>query len=144
MKKKLLIVLVTAILGLQLVGCGNSVENTRDNTVNKEVTSDSKNVVHNDGLTEDLADVYLDIREEYLEVTKDKDMNDWNEAKREAYDDLNKIKARATKEDNNINQSISDIEELITKYQNNLDGKMKDLTEIQNLEGKIKKILFNK
>lgn len=144
MKKKLLIVLVTAILGLQLVGCGNSVENTRDNTVNKEVTSDSKNVVHNDGLTEDLADVYLDIREEYLEVTKDKDMNDWNEAKREAYDDLNKIKARTTKEDNNINQSISDIEELITKYQNNLDGKMKDLTEIQNLEGKIKKILFNK
>ncbi|WP_300348218.1 hypothetical protein [Clostridium sp.] len=144
MKKKLLIVLVTAIFGLQLVGCSNSVENTRDNTVNKEVTSDSKNVVHNDGLTEDLADVYLDIREEYLEVTKDKDMNDWNEAKREAYDDLNKIKARATKEDNNINQSINDIEELITKYQNNLDGKMKDLTEIQNLEGKIKKILFNK
>lgn len=71
-------------------------------------------------------------------------MNEWNEEKADALKDLKEIKAMTPESDKNINQAISDIEQLIDKYQNSLDGKGADPTGIQNLEAQIKQLLFDK
>ncbi|MDU7965221.1 MAG: hypothetical protein E7J22_14145 [Clostridium perfringens] len=110
MKKKLLVVIISAIMGLQLVGCGSS------NDSSNKTTSDNKN----------------------------KQMNEWNEEKADALKDLKEIKAMTPESDKNINQAIADIEQLIDKYQNSLDGKGADPTGIQNLEAQIKQLLFDK
>ena len=146
MKKKLLVVLISAIMGLQLVGCGSSNDSSKSNaSENKPVATDSnKKVVDNDSLTNDVAEVYLDVKEEYLEVLQNKEMSEWKEDKAEALKDLNNIKAMTPKDNNNINQAITDIEQLIDKYQNALDGSGADPTGIQNLESQIKQLLFDK
>lgn len=146
MKKKLLVVLISAIMGLQLVGCGSSNDSSKSNTSeNKPAATDSnKKVVDNDSLTNDVAEVYLDVKEEYLEVLQNKEMSEWKEDKAEALKDLNNIKAMTPKDNNNINQAITDIEQLIDKYQNALDGSGADPTGIQNLESQIKQLLFDK
>ncbi|HHD2751830.1 TPA: hypothetical protein ACOTG0_000586 [Clostridium perfringens] len=146
MKKKLLVVLISAIMGLQLVGCGSSNDSAKSNaSENKPAATDSnKKVVDNDSLTNDVAEVYLDVKEEYLEVLQNKEMSEWKEDKAEALKDLNNIKAMTPKDNNNINQAITDIEQLIDKYQNALDGSGADPTGIQNLESQIKQLLFDK
>ncbi|MDZ5254744.1 hypothetical protein [Clostridium sp. LIBA-8841] len=147
MKKKFLVILISAIMGLQLVGCGNSNDSSNANASNNKpaATTDNKSkVVDNDSLTNDVAEVYLDVKEEYLEVLQNKEMNEWNEAKTEALKDLKDIKAMTPETDKNINQAITDIEQLIDKYQNSLDGSGADPTGIQDLESQIKQLLFDK
>lgn len=147
MKKKLLVILISAIMGLQLVGCGSSNDSSKaNNSDNKQVTStDDKNkVVDDDSLTNDVAEVYLDVKEEYLEVLQNKEMNEWNDAKAEALKDLKDIKAMTPESSKNINQAITDIEQLIDKYQNALDGSGADPTGIQDLQSQIKQLLFDK
>lgn len=147
MKKKFLVILISAIMGLQLVGCGNSNDSSNANASDNKpaATTDNKSkVVDNDSLTNDVAEVYLDVKEEYLEVLQNKEMNEWNEAKTEALKDLKDIKAMTPETDKNINQAITDIEQLIDKYQNSLDGSGADPTGIQDLESQIKQLLFDK
>ena len=148
MKKKLLVVLISAIVGLQLVGCGSSNDSsnktTSDNKPATTTESKSKVVVDDDSLVNEVSEVYLDVREEYLEVLQNKQMNEWNEEKADALKDLKEIKAMTPESDKNINQAIADIEQLIDKYQNSLDGKGADPTGIQNLESQIKQLLFDK
>lgn len=147
MKKKFLVILISAIMGLQLVGCGNSNDSSNANASDNKpaATTDNKSkVVDNDSLTNDVAEVYLDVKEEYLEVLQNKEMSEWNEAKTEALKDLKDIKAMTPETDKNINQAITDIEQLIDKYQNSLDGSGADPTGIQDLESQIKQLLFDK
>ena len=147
MKKKFLVILISAIMGLQLVGCGNSNDSSNANASDNKpaATTDNKSkVVDNDSLTNDVAEVYLDVKEEYLEVLQNKEMNEWNEAKTEDLKDLKDIKAMTPETDKNINQAITDIEQLIDKYQNSLDGSGADPTGIQDLESQIKQLLFDK
>lgn len=144
MKKKFLVVLVSAIMGLQLVGCGSSTETAKANTDNKPAATDTNKVVDDDSVTNDIAEVYLDVREEYVETLQTKDMGDWNEAKKEAEKDLKDLKAMAPKDNKDANKAITDIEQLITKYQNALDGKGSDPTGIQDLESQVKQLLFDK
>ena len=141
MKKKLLVVIISAIMGLQLVGCGSSNDSSNKTTSDNKPAATTENkskVVDDDSL------VYLDLREEYLEVLENKQMNEWNEEKADALKDLKEIKAMTPESDKNINQAIADIEQLIDKYQNSLDGKGADPTGIQNLEAQIKQLLFDK
>ncbi|EGT3615432.1 hypothetical protein FHH43_04190 [Clostridium perfringens] len=147
MKKKLLVVLISAIMGLQLVGCGSSNDSSKANASDNKpaATTDSKSkVVDDDSLTNEVAEVYLDVKEEYLEVLQNKEMSEWNDDKKEALKDLNGIKAMTPETNKNINQAITDIEQLIDKYQNALDGNGADPTGIQNLESQIKQLLFDK
>ncbi|ELC8443443.1 hypothetical protein QYB59_002487 [Clostridium perfringens] len=147
MKKKFLVILISAIMGLQLVGCGSSNDSSKANASDNKpaATTDNKSkVVNDDSLTNDVAEVYLDVKEEYLEVLQNKEMSEWKDEKAEALKDLNNIKAMTPKDNNNINQAITDIEELINKYQNALDGSGADPTGIQNLESQIKQLLFDK
>lgn len=140
MKKKFLVILVSSVMGLQLIGCENSdnIEKT-SNSESKHVVS---NVVDNDSINDDIAEVYLDVREEYLEVIQTKEMNEWNEAKSEAIKDLKDIKKMIPMDDENANQAISDVEQLIDKYEKALKGKDQDVKEIQNLEAQVKQLLF--
>lgn len=149
MKKKFLVVLVATIMGLQLVACGSSKETAKANdSASKSTTTatstDNKKVIDDDSITNEIAEVYLDVKEEYLQVSQSKEMSEWNEAKAEAQKDLKDIKAMAPKDDKNATQAISDIEQLIDKYQNALDGKGADPTGIQDLEAQVKQLLFNK
>ena len=147
MKKKLLVVIISTIMGLQLVGCGSSSDSSNKTTSDNKPAATTENkskVLDDDSLVNEVSEVYLDLREEYLEVLQNKQMNEWNEAKADALKDLNEIKAMTPESDKNINQAISDIEKLIDKYQNNLDGKGEDSTGIQNLEEEIKQLLFDK
>lgn len=146
MKKKLLVVLISAIMGLQLVGCGGSSDATNQTTSsdNSTVTDEKSKVVDDDTLSNEVAEVYLDVKEEYLEVAQNKQMDEWNEAKAEALRDLDEIKQMTPETDKTINDSIADIQELIGKYQDALDGKGADPTAIQNLESEIQELLFNK
>lgn len=147
MKKKLLVVFISVIMGLQLVGCGSSNDSSNKTTFDNKpaATTENKNkVVDDDSLVNEVSEVYLDIREEYLEVLQNKQMNEWNEEKADALKDLKEIKAMTPESDKNINQAIADIEQLIDKYQNSLDGKGADPTGIQDLEAQIKQLLFDK
>ncbi|MGG5463236.1 hypothetical protein [Clostridium sp. B9] len=145
MKKKFLVVLVSAIMGLQLVGCGSSNDTAKANaSESKPAATDSNKVVDNDSVTNDIAEVYLEVKEEYLEVSQTKEMSEWNDAKAEALKDLKNIKEMAPKDDKNATQAISDIEQLIDKYQNALDGNGADPTGIQDLESQVKQLLFDK
>ncbi|MDU7884932.1 MAG: hypothetical protein E7J47_00830 [Clostridium perfringens] len=147
MKKKLLVVIISAIMGLQLVGCGSSNDSSNKTTSDNKPAATTENkskVVDDDSLVNEVSEVYLDIREEYLEVLQNKQMNEWNEEKADALKDLKEIKAMTPESDKNINQAIADIEQLIDKYQNSLDGKGADSTGIQNLEAQIKQLLFDK
>lgn len=150
MKKKLLVVIISAIMGLQLVGCGSSNDSSNKTTSDNKPAATTENkskVVDDDSLVNEVAEVYLDLREEYLEVLENKQMNEWNEEKADALKDLKdlkEIKAMTPESDKNINQAIADIEQLIDKYQNSLDGKGADPTGIQNLEAQIKQLLFDK
>lgn len=150
MKKKLLVVLVAAVMGLQLVGCGGSSEAAnKDSSDNKAVTEEHKDkekddVVDNDSLSSDVSEVYLGLKEEYLEVLENKQMKEWDEEKSKALKDLTEIKDMTPKDDNTINDAITDIEQLIEKYQSSLDGSGADPTAIQNLESEIEQLLFNK
>lgn len=147
MKKKLLVVIISAIMGLQLVGFGSSNDSSNKTTSDNKPAATTENkskVVDDDSLVNEVAEVYLDLREEYLEVLENKQMNEWNEEKEDALKDLKEIKAMTPESDKNINQAISDIEQLIDKYQNSLDGKGADPTGIQNLEAQIKQLLFDK
>ena len=134
-------------MGLQLVGCGSSNDSSNKTTSDNKpaATTENKNkVVDDDSLVNEVSEVYLDVREEYLEVLQNKQINEWNEEKADALKDLKEIKAMTPESDKNINQAIVDIEQLIDKYQNSLDGKGADPTGIQNLEAQIKQLLFDK
>lgn len=150
MKKKFLVVLVSAIMGLQLVGCGSSTETTKDSTDNKAVTTatpvatHTNKVVDDDSVTNDIAEAYLEVKEKYLEILQTKDMDDWDETKKEVEKDLKNLKSIVQKDNSDNNKAIDDIEQLITKYQNVLDGKGFDSTGIQDLESQVKQLLFYK
>ncbi len=51
-------------------------------------TKNKSKVVDDDSLVNEVAEVYLDLREEYLEVLENKQMNEWNEEKADALKDL--------------------------------------------------------
>lgn len=147
MKKKLLVVMISAIMGLQLVGCGGSSDaasQTASSDNSKSVTEEKSKDVDDDTLSSDVSEVYLEVKEEYSEVAENKKMDEWKETKDEALRDLDEIKQMTPETDKTINDAIADIQDLIGKYQNALDGKGADPTAIQNLESEIEELLFNK
>ena len=96
MKKKLLVVIISAIMGLQLVGCGSSNDSSNKTASDNKPAATTENkskVVDDDSLVNEVAEVYLDLREEYLEVLENKQMNEWNEEKADALKDLKENQA---------------------------------------------------
>ncbi|WP_300259233.1 hypothetical protein [Clostridium sp.] len=147
MKKKLLVVLISSIMGLQLVGCGSSNNSSDKSTYGNKAVSTTHNklkVINNDRLTNNVSEVYLQVKEEFEEVFQNKEINQWNDCKTKALENLKEIKKITPKSDKNINQSIEDIEQLIDNYQNILDGNCADPIAIQNLESQIEQLLFDK
>lgn len=88
------IFIISAIMGLQLVGCGSSNDSSNKTASDNKPAATTENkskVVDDDSLVNEVAEVYLDLREEYLEVLENKQMNEWNEEKADALKDLKEI-----------------------------------------------------